>query len=118
MCYCPAFIVSAGQTEGYGGNTRVCVIADVVAGQLALQSDFCGHRRILRASDRDHDIGSGFFNQHCYRFVGSQFDSVCHCQAAGLIKQSTGDVQAIMVMPDGTLQAASDPRRGGKAVGW
>ena len=30
----------------------------------------------------------------------------------------SGDVQAIMVMPDGTLQAASDPRRGGKAVGW
>ena len=30
----------------------------------------------------------------------------------------SGDVQAIMVMPDGTLQAASDPRRGGAAVGW
>ena len=30
----------------------------------------------------------------------------------------SGDVQAIMVMPDGTLQAASDPRRGGTAVGW
>ncbi len=30
----------------------------------------------------------------------------------------SGDVQAIMVMPDGTLEAASDPRRGGAAVGW
>ena len=30
----------------------------------------------------------------------------------------SGDVQAIMVMPDGTLQAASDPRRGGAAAGW
>jgi gamma-glutamyltranspeptidase/glutathione hydrolase len=30
----------------------------------------------------------------------------------------SGDVQAIMVMPDGTLQAASDPRRGGTAIGW
>ena len=30
----------------------------------------------------------------------------------------SGDVQAIMVMPDGTLQVASDPRRGGTAVGW
>ncbi len=29
----------------------------------------------------------------------------------------SGDVQAIMVLPDGTLQAASDPRRGGAAVG-
>jgi gamma-glutamyltranspeptidase/glutathione hydrolase len=29
-----------------------------------------------------------------------------------------GDVQAIMVMPDGTLQGASDPRRGGAAVGY
>ncbi len=30
----------------------------------------------------------------------------------------SGDAQAIMVMPDGTLQGASDPRRGGKAVGY
>ena len=30
----------------------------------------------------------------------------------------SGDVQAIMIMPDGTLEAASDPRRGGAAVGW
>lgn len=30
----------------------------------------------------------------------------------------SGDVEAIMVMPDGTLEAASDPRRGGAAVGW
>ncbi len=30
----------------------------------------------------------------------------------------SGDVQAIIVMPDGTLQAHSDPRRGGTAVGW
>ena len=30
----------------------------------------------------------------------------------------SGDVQAIMVMPDGTLEAAADPRRGGAAVGW
>ncbi len=29
-----------------------------------------------------------------------------------------GDVQAIMVMPDGTLQGASDPRRAGKAIGY
>jgi gamma-glutamyltranspeptidase/glutathione hydrolase len=29
-----------------------------------------------------------------------------------------GDVQAIMRMPDGTLQGASDPRRGGAAVGY
>ena len=31
---------------------------------------------------------------------------------------TSGDVQAIMVMPDGTLEAAADPRRGGAAVGW
>ena len=30
----------------------------------------------------------------------------------------SGDAQSIMIMPDGTLQAASDPRRGGAAVGW
>ena len=30
----------------------------------------------------------------------------------------SGDVEAIMVMPDGTLEAAADPRRGGAAVGW
>ena len=30
----------------------------------------------------------------------------------------SGDVEAIMVMPDGTLEAASDPRGGGAAVGW
>ena len=30
----------------------------------------------------------------------------------------SGSVQAIMVMPDGTLQAASDPRGRGAAVGW
>ena len=30
----------------------------------------------------------------------------------------SGDAQAIMIMPDGTLQGASDPRRGGKAVGY
>ncbi|KPJ87690.1 MAG: hypothetical protein AMS18_14295 [Gemmatimonas sp. SG8_17] len=29
-----------------------------------------------------------------------------------------GDVQAIMVLPDGTLEAVSDPRRGGAAVGF
>ncbi len=29
-----------------------------------------------------------------------------------------GDVQAVMVMPDGTLQGASDPRRAGKAIGY
>jgi len=29
-----------------------------------------------------------------------------------------GDAQAIMVMPDGTLQGASDPRRAGKATGY
>jgi gamma-glutamyltranspeptidase/glutathione hydrolase len=29
-----------------------------------------------------------------------------------------GDIQAIMVMPDGTLEAWSDPRRGGRAVGY
>ena len=28
-----------------------------------------------------------------------------------------GDIQAIMVMPDGSLEGASDPRRGGAAVG-
>ncbi len=30
----------------------------------------------------------------------------------------SGDAQVIMVMPDGTLEGASDPRRGGKAVGY
>jgi len=30
----------------------------------------------------------------------------------------SGNVQAIMVMPDGTLQAASDPRGRGAAIGW
>ena len=30
----------------------------------------------------------------------------------------SGDVEAIMIMPDGTLEAAADPRRGGAAVGW
>lgn len=30
----------------------------------------------------------------------------------------SGDAQSIIIMPDGTLQAASDPRRGGAAVGW
>ncbi len=29
-----------------------------------------------------------------------------------------GDIQAIMMMPDGTLEGASDPRRGGAAVGY
>jgi gamma-glutamyltranspeptidase/glutathione hydrolase len=29
-----------------------------------------------------------------------------------------GDVQAIMVMPDGTLEGASDPRRGGAVAGY
>jgi gamma-glutamyltranspeptidase/glutathione hydrolase len=29
-----------------------------------------------------------------------------------------GDIQAIMVMPDGILEGASDPRRGGAAVGY
>ena len=29
-----------------------------------------------------------------------------------------GDVQAIMVLPDGMLQGVSDPRRGGAAVGF
>ncbi|KPJ95694.1 MAG: hypothetical protein AMS18_02440 [Gemmatimonas sp. SG8_17] len=29
-----------------------------------------------------------------------------------------GDIQAIMVLPDGILEAASDPRRGGAAVGY
>ncbi len=30
----------------------------------------------------------------------------------------SGDAEAVMVMPDGTLEAAADPRRGGAAVGW
>jgi len=30
----------------------------------------------------------------------------------------SGDAEAIMVMPDGTLQGAADQRRGGAAVGW
>jgi gamma-glutamyltranspeptidase/glutathione hydrolase len=29
-----------------------------------------------------------------------------------------GDIQAVMVLPDGTLEAVSDPRRGGVAVGF
>jgi gamma-glutamyltranspeptidase/glutathione hydrolase len=29
-----------------------------------------------------------------------------------------GDIQAIMVLPDGTLHGVSDPRRGGAAVGY
>jgi len=30
----------------------------------------------------------------------------------------SGDVQAILIRPDGTLTAQSDPRRGGVAIGW
>jgi len=49
-------------------------------------------------------------------------DVVAELEAAGhtLVERGgvSGDVEAIMVMPDGTLQAASDPRRGGAAVGW
>jgi gamma-glutamyltranspeptidase/glutathione hydrolase len=30
----------------------------------------------------------------------------------------SGDVQAIVVQPDGTMEAWSDPRRGGRAVGY
>jgi gamma-glutamyltranspeptidase len=30
----------------------------------------------------------------------------------------SGDVQAILVAPDGTLTAQSDPRRGGRAMGY
>jgi gamma-glutamyltranspeptidase / glutathione hydrolase len=31
---------------------------------------------------------------------------------------TSGDVQAIMVLPDGTLAAHSDPRLGGTALGY
>ena len=30
----------------------------------------------------------------------------------------SGEAEAIMVMPDGTLEAAADPRRGGAVAGW
>jgi gamma-glutamyltranspeptidase / glutathione hydrolase len=32
--------------------------------------------------------------------------------------EMSGDVQAILVLPDGTLTAVSDPRRGGRALGY
>jgi gamma-glutamyltranspeptidase/glutathione hydrolase len=32
--------------------------------------------------------------------------------------EMSGDVQAILVGPDGTLTAWSDPRRGGRAIGY
>jgi gamma-glutamyltranspeptidase/glutathione hydrolase len=36
----------------------------------------------------------------------------------GKVYPYIGDIQAIMVIPDGTLEGASDPRRGGTAAGY
>ena len=36
----------------------------------------------------------------------------------GAVYPYIGDIQAIMVMPDGSLEGASDPRRGGTATGY
>jgi gamma-glutamyltranspeptidase/glutathione hydrolase len=61
-------------------------------------------------------------DQIYYENGGLEADVVAALEALGhtVVERGgvSGDVQAIMVMPDGTLQAASDPRRGGKAVGW
>ena len=61
-------------------------------------------------------------DQIFYENGGLEAEVVAALEARGhtMVERSgvSGDVQAIIVMPDGTLQAASDPRRGGTAVGW
>ena len=61
-------------------------------------------------------------DQIFYENGGLSAEVVAALEARGqtMVERSgvSGDVQAIVVMPDGSLQAASDPRRGGMAVGW
>ena len=61
-------------------------------------------------------------DQIFYENAGLTAEVVMALEARGhtVVERSgvSGDVQAIIVMPDGTLQAASDLRRGGTAVGW
>jgi gamma-glutamyltranspeptidase/glutathione hydrolase len=99
-----------------GGSTIITTVFQTISNVL----DY--HMNVVQAVDAPRVHHQDLPDQIFYEHQGLDSATVAQLQQMGykMVERRgvSGDVQMIVVQPDGTLSAWSDPRRGGRAIGY